>query len=131
MLRQCTGNAGRRLLPGSPGRRAGYPHLCLGPGKLLLHFTQILRLTRSGMLKRLRVQESRLQRSFLQEAMRCVAASPCGTYVAAGGASGTVYVWTAADGCLVASWPGHFKASPWPLSSCDDGCLLICWWHRR
>ena len=55
------------------------------------------------------MQESRLQRSFLQEGMRTVAASACGTYVAAGGASGTVYLWTAADGCLVAAWPAHFK----------------------
>ena len=81
------------------------------------------------------LQESKLQRSLLQERMHAVTASACSTYVAAGGASGTVYLWTAADGCLVASWPAHFKAgvrsavgeqeAPCPLLS-DALCRRLC-----
>ena len=50
-----------------------------------------------------------MQRSFQQEAMTAVAASTDGTYIAAGGVSGSIYIWTAADGCLVMVWPAHFK----------------------
>lgn len=50
-----------------------------------------------------------LQRSFTQESLTAVAASPNGAYLAAGGNSGTIYVWDTASGALLRSWPAHYK----------------------
>lgn len=41
--------------------------------------------------------------------MQAATATQDGTYVLAGGTSGSVYVWEAATGRLLRSWPAHFK----------------------
>lgn len=46
-------------------------------------------------------QDQALQRSFIVEKATAVAASPCGTYVAAGGVSGSIYIWEVASGRLL------------------------------
>ena len=110
---------------GHSEKRPCCPHQRLGPGTVqlvLLKSTQSVTVLLGGKHLRHRrsytasehlmehmLQESRLQRSFLQENMTAIAASLDGTYVAAGGSSGSIYLWTAADGCLVAVWPAHFK----------------------
>lgn len=52
-----------------------------------------------------------LQRAFAAGPITCVAASPCGTYLAAGSASGAVWVWDVPSGRLMATWEAHFKAT--------------------
>ncbi len=54
-------------------------------------------------------QDAVLQRSFAVEPLAAVAASADGAYVAAGGASGSLYLWEAGSGRLVAQWPAHYK----------------------
>ena len=54
-------------------------------------------------------QDTLLQRCFAAEQLRCVAASPDGSLVAAGGVSGRVYVWQAGSGRLLRSWPAHYR----------------------
>jgi WD40 repeat protein len=54
-------------------------------------------------------QDQVLQRSFTQESLTAVAASPNGAYLAAGGDSGTLYVWDTTSGALLRSWPAHYK----------------------
>jgi WD40 repeat protein len=54
-------------------------------------------------------QDALLQRCFAAEQLRCVAASPDGALVAAGGASGRVYLWQAGSGRLLRSWPAHYR----------------------
>jgi hypothetical protein len=54
-------------------------------------------------------QDALLQRCFAAEQLRCVAASPDGSLVAAGGASGRIYVWQAGSGRLLRSWPAHYR----------------------
>ncbi|KAJ1918024.1 Pre-rRNA-processing protein ipi3 [Mycoemilia scoparia] len=44
------------------------------------------------------------------EQLTCVEATPDGVYVAAGSASGKVYVWSTSDGVLQRSWEGHYGA---------------------
>ena len=56
-------------------------------------------------------QDQVLQRSFCMERMSALAATPDGAYLAAGGASGTVYLWEVASGRLLRSWPAHYKVS--------------------
>lgn len=58
-----------------------------------------------------------LQRSFTQESLTAVAASPNGAYLAAGGNSGTIYVWDTTSGALLRSWPAHYKVRL-PVGSC-------------
>ena len=48
-------------------------------------------------------------KSFAAEPLGCVAASPDGTYCAAGGASGAIYLWETSSGRLLRSWPAHYK----------------------
>lgn len=64
------------------------------------------------------LQDQLLQRSFTQESLSAVAASPNGAYLAAGGNSGTIYVWDTASGALLRSWPAHYKVRVLP-------CLCI------
>ena len=66
-----------------------------------------------------------MQRSFQQEAMTAVAASTDGTYIAAGGVSGSIYIWTAADGCLVMVWPAHFKVDIVSFSSSGTATMQV------
>lgn len=76
-----------------------------------------------------------LQRSFTQESLTAVAASPNGAYLAAGGNSGTIYVWDTASGALLRSWPAHYKAvsclvfsdTGGVLVSCGDDTLVCAW----
>lgn len=51
-----------------------------------------------------------MQRSFVVEAVGAVTASPCGGFLVAGGASGTIYIWDVASGRLLRSWAAHYKA---------------------
>jgi pre-rRNA-processing protein IPI3 len=44
------------------------------------------------------------------ERLTAVAASPDGALLAAGGASGAVYIWEAGSGRLLRSWAAHYKA---------------------
>ena len=50
-----------------------------------------------------------LQRCFAAEPIVVLAASADGCHVAGGGASGYVYLWQAASGRLLRSWPAHYK----------------------
>ncbi|KAF8062631.1 Wdr18 [Scenedesmus sp. PABB004] len=65
-----------------------------------------------------------LQRCFTQEPVTALAGSPDGGYVAAGGASGALYVWEAATGRLLRSWPAHYKAVS-ALRFDDAGGVLV------
>jgi WD40 repeat protein len=53
-----------------------------------------------------------LQRSFAQERLTAVAASGDGAYLAAGGASGVLYIWELGSGRLLRTWPAHYKVKP-------------------
>lgn len=48
-------------------------------------------------------------RCFAVEPLAALAATPDGVYCAAGGASGTIYVWETSSGRLLRSWPAHYK----------------------
>lgn len=50
-----------------------------------------------------------LLRSFAPTPLASLAGSPCGGFVAGGGAGGAVNLWCAASGRLLRSWPGHYK----------------------
>eukprot|EP00884_Botryococcus_braunii_P017660 jgi/Botrbrau1/4578/Bobra.60_2s0064.1 len=65
-----------------------------------------------------------LHRCFIAESMRAVACTACGTYVAGGGASGTLYLWNAASGALLTSLPSHFKAIT-ALCFDDGGSVVV------
>ncbi len=54
-------------------------------------------------------QDQLHQRSFAQERLTALAASGDGAYLAAGGASGALYVWEAATGQLLRTWAAHYK----------------------
>lgn len=56
-------------------------------------------------------QDALLQRSFAAEPIVAVAASPDGSHVVGGGASGHLYLWQAGSGRLLRTWPAHYKAS--------------------
>ena len=49
------------------------------------------------------------QRSFAVEPLTAVAATADGLYCAAGGVSGSIYVWEVSSGRLLRSWPAHYK----------------------
>lgn len=66
------------------------------------------------------------QRSFAQESLTALAASPNGAYLAAGGNSGTIYVWDTASGALLRSWPAHYKAVSCLVFSDSGGVLVSC-----
>jgi pre-rRNA-processing protein IPI3 len=55
------------------------------------------------------VQESILQRCFVAEKLTAIAATPSGAYVAAGGASGNLYVWNSSTGRLLLGFKAHYK----------------------
>lgn len=67
------------------------------------------------------LQDALLQRCFAAEQLRCVAASPDGSLVAAGGASGRVYVWQAGSGRLLRLWPAHYRVR-WRHILQPDSC---------
>lgn len=90
-----------------------------------------------------------LQRSFAAEALTCLACSPDGAYLAAGGASGTLYLWEVGSGRLLRAWAAHYKvrarAPPhgvWGVGGPATGGCALCavlrcvgesglWWGRR
>lgn len=47
-----------------------------------------------------------------------------GAYLAAGGASGTIYVWELGSGRLLRTWPAHYKAVS-VLCFTEGGGLLL------
>ena len=55
------------------------------------------------------MQDHLLQRAFTVEPMQALAATADGAFVAAGGASGTIYLWATSSGQLLRSWPAHYK----------------------
>ena len=66
------------------------------------------------------LQDHVLQRAFTLESIHAVAASADGCFVAGGGASGTIYIWSTASGQLLRSWPAHYKVClPDPLSAAE------------
>lgn len=65
-----------------------------------------------------------LQRSFTLEPITAVVASPDGSFVAGGAASGTVYIWQTGTGRLMRSWPAHYKTVT-ALVFSQDGSLLL------
>jgi WD domain, G-beta repeat len=79
--------------------------------------------------------EAVAQRSFVAEKLSCVAADRAGALVAAGGASGTLYVWQASSGRLAATVKAHTKAvarlrfsdAGTELFSGGEDALLKCW----
>lgn len=66
-----------------------------------------------------------LQRAFTVEPMHAIAATADGAFVAAGGASGTVYLWATSSGQLLRSWPAHYKAITCLVFSQHSGGLLL------
>ncbi len=56
-------------------------------------------------------QDAAVQRAFAAGQVTCIAATHCGTYLAAGSSTGVVWVWDVASGRLLATWPAHFKAA--------------------
>jgi WD40 repeat protein len=69
-------------------------------------------------------QEQALQRAFPQEPLTALAASASGAYLAAGGASGTLYIWCTASGALLRAWHAHYKAVSC-LAFSDGGGVLL------
>ncbi|KAG2429250.1 hypothetical protein HXX76_011019 [Chlamydomonas incerta] len=69
-------------------------------------------------------REQVLQRSFAAEALTCLACSPDGAYLAAGGASGTLYLWEVGSGRLMRAWAAHYKAATALLFVGSCGLLL-------
>ncbi|KAL6773944.1 hypothetical protein ACKKBG_A23155 [Auxenochlorella protothecoides x Auxenochlorella symbiontica] len=63
-------------------------------------------------------------RSHAPEPLRCLAASPCGTFVAGSAASGAVHLWSTGSGRLLRSWPAHYKAVAALCWSAD--AALLC-----
>lgn len=57
------------------------------------------------------LQDHVLQRAFMLEPIHAIAASADGAFVAGGGASGTIYVWSTGTGQLLRSWPAHYKVT--------------------
>lgn len=73
------------------------------------------------------VQDHVLQRAFTLESIHAVAASADGCFVAGGGASGTIYIWSTASGQLLRSWPAHYKVCLLEMLNAAD---LIALWRR-
>lgn len=69
-------------------------------------------------------KESALQRSFAGGQVTCLAASPCGSYLAGGCATGAVWVWDLASGRLLSTWLPHLKAVTAAAWS-DGGSFLV------
>ncbi|KAL4854511.1 Protein ROOT INITIATION DEFECTIVE 3 [Chlorella vulgaris] len=63
-------------------------------------------------------------RSFAAEQLTAVTATRDGTFCAAGGASGAVFVWETSSGRLLKSWPAHYKAVTC-LAFSDSGAVLV------
>eukprot|EP01006_Ploeotia_vitrea_P054798 TRINITY_DN67924_c9_g2_i1.p1 TRINITY_DN67924_c9_g2~~TRINITY_DN67924_c9_g2_i1.p1 ORF type:complete len:548 (+),score=221.74 TRINITY_DN67924_c9_g2_i1:44-1687(+) len=66
----------------------------------------------------------RKSKSFLREKPTCVVSSNNGHWIAAGGASGQVYVWEAATGQLVRAWSAHYKGVTALRFTLDDAFLV-------
>lgn len=69
-------------------------------------------------------------RSFPPEPAKCVASTPDGGLVAAGGPSGAAWLWEGSTGRLLAAWAPHYRATSaiaisrdgtWLLTGGDDG----------
>ncbi|KAJ1678471.1 Pre-rRNA-processing protein ipi3 [Spiromyces aspiralis] len=58
------------------------------------------------------------------ERLSCAAASPDGTFVAAGSYEGRVYVWTTGDGVLLRTWEAHYGGVTC-VRFADDGLGLV------
>jgi WD40 repeat protein len=90
-------------------------------------------------------QDQVLQRSFAQERLSSLAATRDGRYLAAGGGSGTLYVWDVASGQLLRAWPAHYKVGqgkfveqrrhvlydlclhqPWCVYMLSRVCVCVC-----
>ena len=76
-----------------------------------------------GSIQRVAVQDHVLQQAFTVETMHALAATADGTFVAGGGASGSIYVWASGSGQLLRSWPAHYKVTQRPL---DFGIAMFC-----
>lgn len=64
-------------------------------------------------------------RSFAAEQLTAVTATRDGTFCAAGGASGAVFVWETSSGRLLKSWPAHYKVQC-TCNPCLSSSLVIC-----
>ncbi|GAB4815509.1 hypothetical protein N2152v2_002555 [Parachlorella kessleri] len=64
------------------------------------------------------------QRSFAVEPLTAVAATADALYCAAGGTSGSIYIWEVSSGRLLRSWPAHYKAVT-VLAFNDSGSILV------
>mmetsp|Transcript_39563 Transcript_39563/g.112198 ORF Transcript_39563/g.112198 Transcript_39563/m.112198 type:complete len:476 (+) Transcript_39563:131-1558(+) len=64
------------------------------------------------------------QRCFAKEPLLCIAASPCGTFIAGGTASGSILCWDTGGGQLLKEWPAHYKAVT-ALTFTSDGHMLL------
>ena len=56
------------------------------------------------------LQEAIHQRSFSAERITALTTAPSGGYIAAGGSSGTLYIWATSSGRLLLSHKAHFQA---------------------
>lgn len=63
-------------------------------------------------------------RSFPPEPALCVACTPCGALVAAGGASGAVWLWEGATGRLLRAWGAHYRPAG-AIAFAPDGSWLL------
>ncbi|KAK9790948.1 hypothetical protein WJX73_006419 [Symbiochloris irregularis] len=68
-------------------------------------------------------KEQRLHRCFAMEPLTAVTASADGSYVFAGGASGSAYIWETSSGRLLRIWPAHYKAAT--CMALSDGAAVL------
>ncbi|MEW5316242.1 MAG: hypothetical protein WDW38_007623 [Sanguina aurantia] len=69
-------------------------------------------------------KDQSVQRSFTVERTAALASSMDGTYLAAGGASGTIYLWEVGSGRLLRTWAAHYKAVS-VLAFAEGGSVLV------
>lgn len=78
-----------------------------------------------GKIQCVGMQDHVLQRAFTVEPMHALAATADGTFVAGGGASGSIYIWASGSGQLLRSWPAHYKVTKRPLKLCTTLSMHI------
>ena len=69
-------------------------------------------------------KEQPAYRMQVPEKLGCVACTADGAHLAAGGASGKLYLWQLASGRLLLAWDAHFKACTAVAACAHDGLLV-------
>lgn len=60
----------------------------------------------------------------LPEEMRVIVVSPCGNYIAGGGASGRLFIWESLSGRMVRFWDAHYSSISALIFSIDCQILI-------